>query len=889
MELLLPALEQAIDAVVLIDHQNRVLFFNQAAERLWGYDRAEVLGKNMRMLLPREMRPGHDDLIAANRETGLGRIVGRTHEALLERRNGTTVWIAFSLSRIVAGTQVHYMGFVRDISDGIRQRERMELLSLAASRTDRVVMVLDAASRIVFTNAAFTRTFGYSEADAVGRRPLDFLPRADIDPSLLTTIRERLLMAESFQVELPVTNHRGEAFWVAGSITPTTDEQGALRHTVVVLDDITEKQKLQDLQRDVLQALTSDVPLPDLADFLCRRVEAIAPDILASMLLVDEEHKLRPLAAPSLPERYNALVDGLSIGPAVGSCGTAAWRGGPVQVPDIANDPLWPGPAAEFAASCGLAACWSWPIRMRDGRVAGTFAFYFRQRRSASSWHERIVQACLDLCVLAIERHEARQQIAMLSYYDPLTGLPNRAGFRSEVGNLLTRANDHSVALLLLDVDNFKDINNAMGHALGDRLLVELGHRLRQVASPGEMVGRIDGDSFAIVLPDCAAPRASAMAEQLLITFRAPTRLLSIPMSLSVSIGISIQPGSTTDAETLLRQADSAMYRAKHAGRGTYRFFSHGMNRLAQDRLLLGAALRDAIALNRLHLHYQPQIHPESGRLHGVEALLRWNDPQFGSVPPSRFIPIAEATGQVEALGQWVLQEACRQAALWRSAGIVVPAMSVNLSPLHLGKPGLPKAIAALLHRVGLPPAALTIEITESVMADDHADALENMRALRALGVGLSMDDFGTGYSSLSNLSRLPFTELKIDRSFISNLTTNAKARDVTTAVIRIGQSLGLIVVAEGVETREQLRILADLRCDVVQGHVYAHPAPPAELEAWFAAPGETTLQLERRSGHELPSHASQPPLEGKPRKAARRSGRPSVPAGLRQSSVEER
>jgi len=831
-EMMLPALEQAIDAVVLIDQANRILFFNDAAERLWGYGRDEVLGENVSMLVPQAFRAGHDGFIAANRETGINRIVGRNREALLERKDGSTTWVTFSLSKVLVGDDIHYMGFIRDISEEVRQRERVRLLSLAASWTDHVVLILDSAHRIVFTNPAFTWMFGYEEAEALGRRPLDFLQRPDLDDETIAGVRRRIREGNSFQIELPVMNKHGGTFWVTGSVTPVADDSGELRNVIIVLDDMTERQKLQDLQRDMLQALTSDVPLADLADFLCRRVQAIAPEVVCSILLIDEERRLRPLAGPNLPASYNAATDGVPIGPNAGSCGTAAWRGEPVQATDIATDPLWPGDVAAMLLAEGLLACWSSPIRMRDGRVAGTFAFYYREKRGASSWHERIVEACLDLCMLAIERHEARQRIALLSHYDPLTGLPNRAGLSQEAGALLAKAGEIPVAALLLDIDNFKDVNETLGHAAGDRLLIEISNRLRQVSSATDLVGRIDGDSFALVIPGCDAPRASALAERLLRAFGEPADLLGISMSVSASIGISIRPGSDTDAETLMRQAESAMSRVKQSGRGAYRFFSHGMNRLAQDRLVLGVALREAIALGRLHLEYQPQLRPVSRVLHGVEALIRWDDPVFGRVAPARFIPIAEATGQIEALGQWVLQEACRQAAAWRAAGITIPAVSVNLSPSHLGKPGLPDGIAALLRSHGLPPNALTIEVTESVMMDDHPEALDNMQALRALGVGLSMDDFGTGYSSLSSLSRMPVTELKIDRSFVRNLTLDPNARAITTAVIRIGQSLGLTVVAEGVETDEQLQVLTELHCDVVQGYLLGRPTPAQALEA---------------------------------------------------------
>ena len=277
-------------------------------------------------------------------------------------------------------------------------------------------------------------------------------------------------------------------------------------------------------------------------------------------------------------------------------------------------------------------------------------------------------------------------------------------------------------------------------------------------------------------------------------------------------MGISIYPDNATDIDTLMQQADAAMYKAKQAGRSTHRFFSADMNRIAEQRLVFSAALRQAIANDRLKLVYQPQTRTVDGALYGVEALSRWHDPELGEVPPSKFIPLAEEVGLIEQIGLWSIREACRQMAAWRHAGLDVPCVAVNLSPLNFQNAKLAAVVAETIAANGLPPETLMLEITEGVLVNERSAAIETMNAIRKLGVGLSLDDFGTGYSSLSRLAHLPIRELKIDRSFMRNIERDASALAIATAVVRIGQSLKMAVVAEGVETEGQRQLLADAR-----------------------------------------------------------------------------
>ncbi len=714
------------------------------------------------------------------------------------------------------------------------------LVAIAADEIDQAVLVADAGGRIVYSNRAFHAAFGYRPRAIRGRMALELLAAEGVDAGVIARIRAELAERRAFQEEVPLVSASGAVVWMSALVKPIYDRAGALAHYLLVFSDAAESKQIQRLQRDVLEAVAQDRPLAEVMDLICRRVESMAPDVVCSILAVDEGARLRPLAAPSLPAHFARSVDGVPIGPQHGSCGTAAWRKAPVVVEDIDSDPLWER-FKQLPLALGLVACWSSPITLHDGRVAGSFAFYYRQRRGPSTWHEHIVRACVSLCVIALERHEATARIARLAYYDSLTGLPNRARLREEMERRFDRAEPPQAALLFLDIDHFKDVNDTLGHPVGDSFLREIARRIEGVAQPGDMVSRHGGDEFVVVLAEAGADRAEAVARQLLDAIDAAVEVEGIALPASASIGISLCPGDGTDSATLLRNADTAMYRAKSEGRSTYRFFTPEMNRTAQDRLLLGALLREAVNGGQLRLAYQPQIDAQSGRVAGVEALVRWWHPALGEVPPSRFVPLAEDNGLIETLGTFCFGEACAQLRRWDAAGHYVPRLAVNVSALQFRAPALPRLVAAALEQHGIAPARLTIEVTESAMTDDSPAAADTVAALRAMGLAISMDEFGTGYSSLSHLARLPVSEIKIDRGFMADLEQSETVQALVTAVIRIGEALKLRVVAEGVETLAQRRFLEALGCGVLQGALFAEAMEPAALTAWLAGRDEAT------------------------------------------------
>ena len=856
-DVLLAALEHASDAVVIVDGDFRVSFFNAAAELIWDLDRADVLGRHATCLGLEDLQPHPVATPASGQANGDDAIQGHSSEIKIQRKDGSRIRAALSLSRVAAGGQSHTIAFVRDITTEVERRERIALLTLVADRTNRAVVITDRHLRIVYTNAAFAGMFGYSLEEAKERPVNELLVGRHTDRRALARLRRQIGEESGGEEEILSYDKNGEEIWISANVKTFRDRHRRVKYMFALLTDITETRQLRSLQQLIMNALADEIPITDIADQLCRRVEEMAPDVVSSILHIDAGGLVHPLGGPSLPEDYSRALDGVAIGPDVGSCGSAAFYGKAVLAMDIDTDPRWQ-PYKTRPLEVGLRACWSTPIKAKDGRVIGTFAFYFRECRPPSRWHQRIVDACVHLGALAIERKEARAQIARLAYYDVLTGLPNRTHLRDLISEAIRAcpAGKH-VGLAFLDVDNFKDVNDTLGHSVGDELLVQFAQCLRAQIEPGDMLGRLGGDEFVIVLPNREAAEASLVASRITEALAMPLRIGTRQVLMSASMGISMYPDNATDIDTLIQQADAAMYKAKRAGRSTYRFFSADMHGLAEQRLVYSAALRNAIASDALKLHYQPQIRTIDGAIHGVEALARWHDPVLGEVSPAKFIPLAEECGLIEQIGLWSIREACRQMAEWRGAGLDIPCVSVNLSPINFQNANLAAAVAEILAAHGLPPEVLMLEITEGVIQKERSAAIETMNAIRELGVGLSMDDFGTGYSSLSRLAQLPIRELKIDRSFMRDVERCSIARAIVTAVVRVGQSLQLTVVAEGVETEGQRKLLAELGCDVVQGFLYAPALSPPAFGRWLLdhSASRASVML-RRIGRSL----SQPP-----------------------------
>ncbi len=438
------------------------------------------------------------------------------------------------------------------------------------------------------------------------------------------------------------------------------------------------------------------------------------------------------------------------------------------------------------------------------------------------------------------ELKRREKEIQHLAYHDALTGLPNRTLFQGRVEEALTNAQKRGtrVAVMCLDLDHFKNVNDSLGHPAGDALLKCIGERLRSCFRDVDTVARLGGDEFGIVLAELNHPEtATALAWRLLEVVSQPAEFFGHLMVSGISIGIAISPNDGDDATSLVKNADLALYRAKADGRGTFRFFEAEMDARAQARRALEIDLRQALAKNQLEVHYQPQVDCFSDEVVAFEALARWRHPERGLIPPLEFIPLAEETGQISRIGEWVLRRACLDALTWPESIKV----SVNVSPAQFSNRDLTERIAKVLTETGLDPNRLELEVTESILLRDVEANLTTLHSLKSLGVRIAMDDFGTGYSSLGNLRSFPFDKIKIDRSFVADLERKSDAAAIVHAVLGLGRSLGMATCAEGVETREQLAFLRSEGCTDVQGYYYSKPKPADEiiqmLQSGFAKP----------------------------------------------------
>ncbi|MDE2439610.1 MAG: EAL domain-containing protein [Betaproteobacteria bacterium] len=441
-------------------------------------------------------------------------------------------------------------------------------------------------------------------------------------------------------------------------------------------------------------------------------------------------------------------------------------------------------------------------------------------------------------------RIAAEGQLAFLANHDSLTNLPNRSLFDDRLRQALARADrGDGFAVCFIDLDRFKLVNDSLGHAAGDTVLIEVAKRLGAICRGADTLARLAGDEFVMLLDGLGdAGAAAGVARRILAALALPIHAGGRDIDVAASLGLAIYPDDGRDIASLLSNADAAMYAAKAAGRNTFRFYDEAMNRRASQRLSLESDLRRAVARRQLELFYQPQIHSANGRLAGVEALLRWRHPQRGLVSPIEFIPLAEEAGLITELGEWALAEAARQIVDWRQRGIAVPRMAVNLSPRQFHAADLADRLESILAAAGAPSDWIELEITESAAMAHPEGAVRVLHRLRERGIQVAMDDFGTGHSSLAMLRTLPLNVLKLDRSFVQHLPDSESDAAVASAVVTLARKLGLSVVAEGVETAAQQRFLARIGCDLLQGYLFSPPLPAGELEAWLAQRGNTPL-----------------------------------------------
>ncbi len=773
----------------------------------------------------------------------------------LRRTDGTELWVmeTANLIRDEQGQPEVIQGTLVDFTE---RKHAEQALLLSESRLEKAQSLGHLGS---WTWDLATRTFSWSDelCRIYGVPPAHHVPtyedfldrihpddRAEVEALVARSMRDRKPLSHETRIVRP----DGEVRTLFDQSEVLVDDQGRVTGIAGASLDITARKQEEQLERDrslILEQVVQNRPLAEILSRISNMLEIQIPGSRSSILLL-KDRRLWNGAAPSLPQAYSDQLDGLPIGPAAGSCGTAMFRDETVIVEDIATDPLWDG-YRELALPHGLRACWSMPIPPSNrGDVLGSIAIYRDQPSRPSSRDLEFMGMAIRLAAVAIEHRTLTDQLSHQAQHDALTGLPNRLLFQDRLDQALAQAERKKlqVAVLYMDLDRFKNINDMLGHSSGDALLRQAASRLQACIRKTDTLARLGGDEFTVVLNELHNPHdAMRVATKLIEVMRAPFQIDRHELFVTLSLGISIYPDDGIESSTLMANADAAMYRAKETGRDNFQWFAAEMNAVAKERMNMDGQLRHALRLGQLSLHYQPQCGAD-GEIQGFEALMRWQHPTLGAVSPGRFIPLAEASGMIVQLGEWALRTACAQMVAWRLAGHPGLRISVNVSPVQFKRADWVDTVRRVLHETHLAPEALELEITESLLLHSVSETSANLLQLRDLGVGIAIDDFGTGYSSLSYLHKLPVTTLKIDQAFVHEIglppLPGREDAAIVRTIIALARNLGMAVVAEGVETNAQRDLLLSLGCESLQGYLLHHPMPVEQVDLLLKRAGKT-------------------------------------------------
>jgi two-component system, chemotaxis family, CheB/CheR fusion protein len=673
----------------------------------------------------------------------------------------------------------------------VRTSQQKLMAIMTASPT--LSSLKDTAGRYIFINHMFEANFGVQAEDVLGKTDLQVFNNRMADEFRKRDL-EVLGVNSAVEVEERIATPRGER--VLHSIRfPLLGDDGVLYAVCTQSTDITERKYAEDQLR--LAARVFDHSGEGI----------VVTDAEGLIVTVNQAFK---------------LVTGYSEQEAIGR--TPAMLHSGKHSPEFFQS-MW-----QSIATHG----W-WQGEVWNQRKNGEIYPEWLTINSVKDANGKVVNYVGIFSDISVVKH-SQQRIEYLASHDELTGLPNRMLYMDRLKQAIAKAerNKTRIAVLFVDVDNFKLINDTMGHDVGDVLIKQVADLLKLGLRAGDSVSRFGGDEFAIILETGGADEVIVAAQRIVDTLSPPHVLDGKQVYTTVSIGISLYPEDGTDSQTLLKNADIAMYRAKECGKNNFQFFTGELKNLSHERMYLTNDLRQALANDGFYLVYQPQVDMESGRLTALEALLRWKHPERGLVMPDKFIPLAEETGLIGAIGEWVLDAVCRQIVAWRAAGLVPPRVAINLSPRQFRKTHVPSLIERTLSTYRIEPSSLTVELTEYALMEDTDFVLQMLNELKSLGVSLSVDDFGTGYSSLSYLKRYPINEIKIDRSFVDGIANDANDLGIARAIIAMAGVMGMNVVAEGVETHEQRLVLLANGCRIGQGYVFARPMPVGEIEAYF-------------------------------------------------------
>ncbi|WP_238190737.1 sensor domain-containing protein [Methylobacterium frigidaeris] len=802
-------------AIYMLDPNGVVVSWNAGAARLKQYAAAEIVGEHFSCFY------GPEDRAAGLPEAGLrqARETGQSEaEGWRFRRDGTSFWadVVIDAIRDDDGRLIGFSKITRDRTDRQRllqqhREEERRFRLLVQGVSDYALYMLDPAGIVVNWNSGAERASQYTAAEIVGKHFSCFYGPEDRAAGLPEAGLRQARETGRFEAEGWRFRRDGTSFWADVVVDAIRDDDGALLGFAKITRDRTEK-RAQELR--VVEAKEAAERHRDEHAAASAFLDSVIATMPSSVVVQDAATGLIRLANLQAELLLCRCAGELVGRPAAGVLPTAlaAMMNAALAAPG--------GPASATTVEAPVETAWG-PrmLRMRALAIGG-----------------RGEQPLFGLLIAEdiSDEHAASLRIHHLAHHDGLTGLPNREDFRQRLGEALAVDAAHadatmgqSTAVLCIDLDDFKCINDTLGHPVGDHLLRVLAKRLQDSLRPGDTLARLGGDEFAVVASVAGAgAEATALADRLIETARQPVEIDGHRIEIGLSIGIALAPENADTADELLRCGDLALYEAKRNGRGRHARFHSALEASARYRRLIETDLRGAIARRELGLHYQPIVRAEDGETIGYEALLRWRHPTRGPISPLDFVPIAEETGLIHEIGAFVLQEACREASRWASGCSV----AVNLSPVQFRSTALAAQVASALAASGLPAGRLELEITESVLLDASTNNLALLGQLKQLGVRIALDDFGTGYSSLSYLCAFRFDKIKIDRSFVREICDSREAVAVVRAITGLSRSLGIATTAEGVETPEQAACLRREGCTQLQGYLYGKPMPASAL-----------------------------------------------------------
>jgi len=867
LEKQLDQLQSLLDAIpnpiFYTDAAGRYLGFNKAFEENIGRQRHLMLGDGVGQALPSAVaqivkRCATDNGIAHQGEQRMVFADGQEH---------SVVFSAASY-RQVDNSNPGVVGTILDISMLKKAEEQLRKLSRAVEQSPNAIVVTDINGTIEYVNSTFTRITGYTEKEAVGKNPR-ILNAGSAPKEYFQTLWNTILNGHDWRGEFRNRKKNGELFWEYSLISPLKDTRGQVTHFVAVKQDITDR-KLADRReeltakvltllslssarddkiQDILQLIRDftgcdyvGLRLKEHGDYAQYRSMGLEPEAGLSdgSLGEDTAPAIQKFSADALS--LDILEQKVDTGRACFTPGGSFWS---APGKNCAETLHTQGCKQQFCACLEAHSVALIPLKLAEQNIGMLQVLAQKENMITRGTVEFLESIAASIAVSFEHRqvtkqlHEKKNKLDFLTLYDPLTELPNRTLLGRKLGKAIDRArrNGTEGALLLFDIDRFKTINDSLGHAEGNRLLREVAHRLQRRLNKEDLLARISGDEFIVVLEDVSDAQHAALRVEQLMQGMAPVMKLSgFELYVTASVGICMFPSDGSRLEDLIQAAEVAMYRAKQGGRNRYQFYRTDMNERNRELLHLESQLRLALERDQFVVYYQPKIDLYTGLVSGAEALLRWHHPEMGIVSPADFIPLAEDTGLIVPIGEWVLRSACAQAKEWNRRFVNPLRVAVNLSARQFMEPDLLEQLDSALQDSGIESERLELEITESVAMNSVEESIVSMGAIRTRGVKLAIDDFGTGYSSLSYLKRFPIDCLKIDKSFVSNIENDPNDAAIASSVVALAKAMDLSVVAEGIEENAQLSYLQHIGCDEAQGFLLARPMPAAEFETFISA-----------------------------------------------------